>query len=228
MNQLILHRGIHDNKIKENTFLSISRALNHSKTKGVEFDIRLSKDQKIVVIHDHFIQRVSNGQGEVEKMTLKELQKYNYGSATFPQTIPTLDQILTISTSKIILVEIKCHHNEKIFANKIYETIQKDTHSNLYFMSFNKKVIRLLHKKDKNLKLGLLILRRKNIQYTDYYNFILSSIMSSKIAKKLIPLKKRIFFYFIHNHAKISQIKNFFPKEYHEYLYFITDHIHLI
>lgn len=228
MNQLIMHRGLHNNKIKENTFLSISRALNHSKTKGVEFDIRLSKDEEIVVIHDRFIQRTSNGEGIVENLTLQELQKYNYGSASFPQTIPTLKQILSISSSKIFLIEIKCHHNEKLFAQKLYEIIKNDSHSNLYLMSFNKKVIHFLHKKDKNLKLGLLSYSKRTLFYKSYYNFILSSIMNLKLAQKLIKTNKEIFFYYIHHQTKIQKIKKLFPKEYHPLLYFITNDINLI
>ena len=123
MTNLIIHRGLTSKSIKENTYLSISKALNHKYSKGAEFDVHLTKDNKIVVIHDHNINRTSNGTGLVEKLTLNELNQYNYGTKSFPQSIPTLKQILDITTNKILLIELKCYYNEKKFAYYLNELL---------------------------------------------------------------------------------------------------------
>lgn len=81
--KIIAHRGLYDKIVAENTYLAISRALNNNSLVGVEIDVRLTKDNKIVVIHDKNISRTSNGFGIVENMTLSELQKYNFGSKNF-------------------------------------------------------------------------------------------------------------------------------------------------
>ena len=44
----IIHRGITSNRFKENSYTAIKRALIDKSSLGVEFDIRLAKDDKIV------------------------------------------------------------------------------------------------------------------------------------------------------------------------------------
>ncbi|WP_146552257.1 glycerophosphodiester phosphodiesterase [Rummeliibacillus sp. SL167] len=46
---------------------------------GFEIDIRLTKDEEIVVFHDDYIDRTSDGTGRIADLTLEELQKFNFG-----------------------------------------------------------------------------------------------------------------------------------------------------
>ena len=48
----IIHRGITSNRFKENSYTAIKRALIDKSSLGVEFDIRLAKDDKIVLSHE--------------------------------------------------------------------------------------------------------------------------------------------------------------------------------
>lgn len=229
MTNLIIHRGLTSKTIKENTYLSISKALNHKHSKGAEFDVHLTKDNKIVVIHDHSINRTSNGTGLVEKLTLNELNQYNYGTKSFPQSIPTLKQILDITTNKILLIELKCYYNEKKFAYYLNELLMNYPESkNIYVMSFNKKIINYLNKLNNRIKLGYLIYLRKNINYNKFYNFILVELMNQKIANKIIKTKKEVFFYHINEKRDITKAKSLFPESYHSKLFFISDRIGFI
>lgn len=229
MTNLIIHRGLTSKSIKENTYLSISKALNHKYSKGSEFDVHLTKDNKIVVIHDHNINRTSNGTGLVEKLTLNELNQYNYGTKSFPQSIPTLKQILDITTNKILLIELKCYYNEKKFAYYLNELLMNYPESkNIYVMSFNKKIINYLNKLNSRIKLGYLIYLRKNINYNKFYNFILVELMNQKIADKIIKTKKEVFFYHINEKRDITKVKSLFPESYHSKLFFISDRIDFI
>lgn len=45
---------------------------------GIELDVQLTKDGKLVVIHDHTIDRTSNGKGRIADMTLEELRMYDF------------------------------------------------------------------------------------------------------------------------------------------------------
>lgn len=69
---------------------------------GIEFDVHMTKDGELVVIHDESIDRTSNGNGFVKDMTLKELQTYDFGSWFSPyfknETIPTLREVLHVFT----------------------------------------------------------------------------------------------------------------------------------
>ena len=48
----IIHRGITSKNIKENSYMAIKKALKDKESIGVEFDIRLTKDHKIVLSHN--------------------------------------------------------------------------------------------------------------------------------------------------------------------------------
>lgn len=44
-----------------------------------QIDVRLTKDEEIVVFHDETIDRTSDGYGTVKDLTLEELKQYNFG-----------------------------------------------------------------------------------------------------------------------------------------------------
>lgn len=45
----------------------------------LEIDVRMTADQELVVVHDEDLQRTTNGIGKIEKLTLKEIQKWDAG-----------------------------------------------------------------------------------------------------------------------------------------------------
>jgi glycerophosphoryl diester phosphodiesterase len=104
------HRGA-SGYAPENT-LKAFRIAADMKADGVELDVQLTKDGKLVVIHDETIDRVSNGSGWVKDYTLKELKKFNYNK-TYPEygflDIPTLDEVYDLlkDTGLYINVELK-------------------------------------------------------------------------------------------------------------------------
>lgn len=46
---------------------------------GFEIDIRLTKDEEIIVFHDEYLDRTTDGAGRVADFTLTELQKFDLG-----------------------------------------------------------------------------------------------------------------------------------------------------
>ncbi|WP_019414409.1 glycerophosphodiester phosphodiesterase [Paenisporosarcina sp. TG20] len=46
---------------------------------GFEIDIRLTKDEEIVVFHDEYINRTTDGEGRIADMTLSELKAFDLG-----------------------------------------------------------------------------------------------------------------------------------------------------
>lgn len=109
--KIIAHRG-YSAKYPENT-LAAFRAAAELPIYGVEFDVHLTKDRHVVVIHDESINRTSNGVGFVKDMTLEELRKFDYGSwfseEFTGEGIPTLSEVLAIysNTNLRINIEIK-------------------------------------------------------------------------------------------------------------------------
>ncbi|KAA0964930.1 glycerophosphodiester phosphodiesterase [Sporosarcina sp. ANT_H38] len=80
---------------------------------GVEFDVHLTKDGELVVIHDETIARTSDSTGFVKDMTLAELKAFDFGSwfsdEFQDETIPLLQEVLEIfsETSHHLNIELK-------------------------------------------------------------------------------------------------------------------------
>lgn len=79
----------------ENTLEAFQLAVDQ-KADGVELDVQMTKDGKLVVIHDETIDRTSDGHGRVMDHTLSELKKMKF-NRTHPEyadaTIPTLAEV---------------------------------------------------------------------------------------------------------------------------------------
>lgn len=72
-----------------------------------ETDVRLTKDGKIIMMHDAAIDRTTEGKGVILDMTLDEIRKYhmrsiNYGGKT-DLLVPTLEEFIDIARGKILL-----------------------------------------------------------------------------------------------------------------------------
>ncbi|MBQ3552957.1 MAG: glycerophosphodiester phosphodiesterase [Clostridia bacterium] len=106
---------------------------------GVELDVHMSKDGKLVVIHDEKIDRTSNGTGYVKDMTVKELKSYDFsaGKTGFKNIrIPTLREALNF------LKPLNIDVNIEIKADKvIYEGICEDVIKTVDLVGVGDKVI---------------------------------------------------------------------------------------
>ena len=76
---------------------SIQKAA-HLGISWVEFDVKLTCDHELVLIHDSYLNRTTNGNGPVAEHSLETLKKLDAGSWFGPEfigeTIPTLSQAL--------------------------------------------------------------------------------------------------------------------------------------
>jgi glycerophosphoryl diester phosphodiesterase len=108
--EIIGHRGASWDA-PENTVAAIKLAWKQ-KADASEFDILLSRDGKIVVIHDKDTKRVAGVDKKVSEQTLYELRQLDVGKwkhAKFTgEKLPTLEDMLaTVPMGKRVFVEIK-------------------------------------------------------------------------------------------------------------------------
>ncbi len=93
----------------ENTLHAFQKAIDMH-ADGVELDIQLTKDNRIVVIHDEWIDRTSNGTGWVKDLTLAELRQFNY-NVTHPEyehaDIPTMEEVLDLFRPTDLTIDIE-------------------------------------------------------------------------------------------------------------------------
>lgn len=103
------HRGS-PQLITENTLPSFERAIQQG-VDGLEFDIRLSKDNQIVVFHDKDLKRLSDKTEQVEQLSLAELQTielHKQPNQVEDVYIPSLKELVPLlARVKVVNIEIK-------------------------------------------------------------------------------------------------------------------------
>ena len=92
----IAHRGA-SGYAPENTFAAFRKATAMG-AGFIETDLQLSRDARLVAIHDATVNRTTNGQGAVHDLTLAELRRLDagswFGSEFAGERIPTIEEIL--------------------------------------------------------------------------------------------------------------------------------------
>ncbi len=107
---LIAHRGYRV-RYPENTLTSFRAAVDAG-VQMIELDVTLSKDRKVVVIHDDTLDRTTDGSGRVCDFSLAQLRQLDAGSWFEPgfagEQIPTLAEVLDMALPYVTVnIEIK-------------------------------------------------------------------------------------------------------------------------
>lgn len=152
------HRGA-SAYVPENTRLAFDKAIELGAT-GIELDLQKTKDCKIVIFHDDYIDKKSNGTGRIEDYTYEQLLELDFGS-WFDEKYRGEKIVLFEEFAKEFLnkeltfaIEIKVNGIEK----EILEIIKKyATHDNIYITSFSYNILKTIRKIDNNIKIGWLI-----------------------------------------------------------------------
>ena len=176
----IAHRGAATNTRKENTLAAFLNAINNDNYKGFELDIRVSKDNKIVVCHNPFVDGLL-----IKETNYDKLKKYN---------IPLLEDVLKLKTDKIILIEIK---DFDMNLNLLRKLLDKYLNKKIYIMSFSKKPIERLMINKGSYKLGVLnyvLNSDKNYQNYDFI-VLLNFTLTNELIKYFQEEKIEIFVY---------------------------------
>lgn len=157
----VAHRGLWNKDISENSLEAFKRAIDNNF--ALEFDVHLTKDNELVVIHDEDLKRLTGKEGIVEHLTLKELQE-NY-SLLDGQKIPTFVEVLDLVNEQVpCLVELKVNEkNYKALSKRVLEVMLpkvKDK-KNFVFISFDPRSLWPL----KRSGIMRLLLVAKNYEY---------------------------------------------------------------
>jgi glycerophosphoryl diester phosphodiesterase len=129
--EIIAHKGA-SGLAPENTIASFQKALDLG-VDMVELDVRQTKDEEIIVFHDQFLDRTTNGTGDIHNYTLEELQQFDAGSWYDPkfsdQKIPTLKEVLDLINGQCkVLIEIKHmdHPHYHDFSDKLVDIVREE------------------------------------------------------------------------------------------------------
>lgn len=214
--KLIAHRGNNNHGFKENTKEALLSSLSTSYIDGVECDVRMTKDGRLVLNHDMTINRTSNGSGFVMNKTLRQLRKYNFGTKKHPTTITTLKEFLSsVSTNKMIVIELKSEDLRiKTFVNKVVRVCKK-YHLNYYFCSFRHDILKYMKEKYPTLKVGIIVGSGLNYNHQKEFDFV--SIQKNSYQGK----KRELFVWPVNTKKDVEKFRN---KE----VYVVTDKAYLL
>lgn len=148
------HRGAKGH-VAENTIESIKEALVLG-ADGIELDVHLCASGELVVFHDFTIDRLTNGSGEISKLSLIELKKLKISEK---YQIPTLVEVLEVINKKCLLnIELKgidtALATSKIVKRYVDEMDWK--YEDFIVSSFQQKLIKTVFKTNKKIPLGVL------------------------------------------------------------------------
>jgi len=155
------HRGASTCR-PENTLEAFALAIEQG-ADCIELDVHLTKDNKIVVVHDSRLERVSNGAGHINDYTLDELKSLNFG-ALFPDSpicrIPELSEVFSLVKPSGLAVNIELKTTERLYLDlpaKLLALVKEYAMENrIIYSSFNHYSLKQIKSLDPAAKIGLL------------------------------------------------------------------------
>lgn len=145
----------------ENTLASFAEGLRRG-SPMLELDVHLSRDGELVVIHDHTIDRTTDGTGFVRELTLAELQRLDAGSWFAPrfagERIPTLARVIDFVAGRAYLtIEVKgLPHEYPALSDTLVETLERvGVIEEVLIIAFDHRVIRRVKERNPTLKAAI-------------------------------------------------------------------------
>ena len=225
--KLIGHRGVKNLK-PENTLESIKTAFDLG-LKCVEIDVKVSKDNIPLLLHDDTLDRTTNGSGLVCDFTFDQINYldagyYFYNSKTNIK-VPSLRNVLDFikRKKKYLNIELKPNKNyEELNVKNILKEINRISYDKIYFSSFDLASCIILKETSPSLQCGFL-----NDDFTTFnidetidickkYNFfscgINLNLFSNSIVNQFIENDIQVTVY-ADNNISIAQAQNLWSNK---------------
>ncbi len=162
--EFIAHRGA-SYAAPENTLAAFELAWRRD-ADAVEVDIRLSRDGRIILMHDNTTGRTAGKDRPAVEQTLAELKALDAGvwkgKKWAGQTIPTLAEVLdTVPDGRKIYIEIKCGPEVVPALKRVVEASGLEPAQTVIF-SFDLRTVRAVRKAMPDQQVLLSVKMRKN------------------------------------------------------------------
>ena len=177
------HRGLHskDKTVPENSLSAFRLAIEAGY--GIELDIRLTKDQKIVVFHDDTVLRMCGIDRTVDSFTYEELKELRLLDTD--ERIPLFSEVLSLVAGRIpLLVEFKSGPSNVLLCESAYDMLQ--TYSGVYCIeSFHPMIVRWFKKHAPQVLRGQLSAPRQSFAgvLAPCSAFLLSHLLTNFLAR---------------------------------------------
>jgi len=149
--QNIAHRG-GPKYAPENTLAAFRNAIAQG-VDWLEFDVQMTKDGVLVVIHDDTVDRTTNGTGAVRDLTLEQIRAFDAGQG---EQVPTFEEVMKLAkTSGVkILPETKSAHLYPGVEEKMLQALEQENYlDQTVIQSFEADSLNKLHHLNPQAKL---------------------------------------------------------------------------
>jgi len=118
--QVIAHRG-GPSHAPENTLAAFRTAIDQGAS-WLEFDVQMTRDGELVVIHDVTVNRTTDGAGAVRDLTLAQIRALDAGGG---ERVPTLEEVVALARAHGvgILPETKAAHLYQDIEEKLVQAL---------------------------------------------------------------------------------------------------------
>ena len=141
----------------ENTLEAFRKAIKLN-VDVVEFDVHLTKDKSVVVMHDHNIKKTTDGRGLIKNLTFKELRKFHESNG---ESVPTLQEVIDILKKHTICkIDIK---DKSIYKNVIKIVIMNNLKNFIITCDYH-SVIKKIKQINPNIKCAIGGVKDKSIK----------------------------------------------------------------
>ena len=147
------HRGLHNGKdAPENSLAAFEAACQAGY--GIELDVQLSRDGKVMVFHDYTLVRMTGCDKKLCELDAEELTKLTLGESD--QKIPTFAEVLSLVDGRVpLLVELKGETFDTSLCEKVSNMLRE--YKGIYCVeSFNPLLIGSMKKQMPEVFCGLL------------------------------------------------------------------------
>ena len=197
---IIAHRGVHDNKmVPENSIEAFKLALKNEY--AIEFDIQITKDNKLVIFHDDNVIRMTGINKNIQDMTFDEVRKLKLLDTKLG--VPTFKEVLKLVSGKVLLdIEIKSTKKVDEVCTLVLDEL-KNYNGELLIKSFNPFIVRKLKKLTDKYKIGLLIMKKSP---NKKLNFLVNTKLIYLFKFDFLSANKKMF-----NDTFYNKYKNKYP-----------------
>lgn len=178
--KIISHRGA-SGYAPEHTILSYQMGENmHGDF--IEIDLQMTRDGKLIAMHDETVDRTTSGEGAVKDFTLQQIRELDAGgwfNKKYPQyakpeyagaKVPTLEEVFQkFGKKNSYYIETKSHELYPGMENELLRLIKKyDINKDrLLVQSFNPLSLLTIHEIDRSIKLVQLLTYKTEAMITD-------------------------------------------------------------
>lgn len=115
---VIAHRGDHT-IAPENSLLAIQHAIDDG-ADYVELDIRTTKDDQLILMHDGTVDRMTNGKGKINELSFDSIRALKLFNKSMPLAdtfqVPTFEEALQVCKNKInIYLDFKAANVQQVY-----------------------------------------------------------------------------------------------------------------